>query len=143
MAEEVNPLDPGAFVVRPYFGRAKLSVSDNNQDSGDTVRAFVITGGRATSDIKLDFQAMLSVVPDPTRTRPALTLERAKLVESCLVEPLSVAEVAVRLKVAIGVIQVLAGDLVSEGYLKLHSTDSELLHNIAFLERLSHGIRAL
>jgi Protein of unknown function (DUF742) len=143
VAEDPNPPDPGAFVVRPYFGRANLSVSDNNQDSGDTVRAFVITGGRATSDIKLDFQAMLSVVPDPARNRPALRLERAKLVESCVAEPLSVAEVAVRLGVAIGVIQVLAGDLVSEGYLKLHSTDSALLQNIAFLERLSHGIRAL
>ena len=73
----------------------------------------------------------------------SLAFERRKVYEACRAEPLSVAEVAVRVGVPIGVIQILAGDLIGEGLLKPHTADRTLHSDIAFLERLSHGIRAL
>jgi Protein of unknown function (DUF742) len=102
-----------------------------------------MTGGRAKSNAKLDFQAMLSIVAGSQDKGRQLTFERAKVYESCRAEALSVAEVAVRVGVPIGVIQILAGDLIEEGFLKPHTADRNLHSDIAFLERLSHGIRAL
>jgi hypothetical protein len=131
-------------VVRPFLNRSgSFAVTDVDHERSNSVRAFIMTGGRAVADNPLDFQAMLSTVPASLPLAEKLTFERAKVVEVCRLEPLSVAEVAVRIGVPIGVIQILAADLLREGFLQAHMTDHQINADIALLERLAHGIRAL
>lgn len=120
-----------------------MSISPGGGSATDTVRAYVMTGGRAASRTFLDFQSMLSVIPAALHVAGNLTFERAKIVEHCRTEPLSVAELAVRVGVPIGVIQIIGGDLVEEGFLQAHTTDRQISGDIALLERLLRGIRAL
>ncbi len=138
-----SPPGGGFPLIRPFLNRSTSTSLSETTAGGDSVRAYVMTGGRAKSNAKLDFQAMLSIIAGSQDKARQLTFERAKVYESCRAEALSVAEVAVRVGVPIGVIQILAGDLIEEGFLKPHTADRNLHSDIAFLERLSHGIRAL
>ncbi len=130
-------------IVRPFLNRGSMSISQENMSGPDTVRAYIMTGGRASSKVKLDFQSMLSVIPAALQVANNLTFERAKVVDHCRHEALSVAELAVRIGVPIGVIQILGGDLVEDGFLQAFTTDRHITADIALLERLLRGIRAL
>jgi Protein of unknown function (DUF742) len=138
---EPPPIPPS--VVRPFLGRAGLSISSNATSGPDTVRAYVMTGGRTSSRTKLDFHSMLSVIPAALQIANTLNFERAKVIEHCRNEVLSVAELAVRIGVPIGVIQIIGGDLVEDGFLQAHTTDQNINADIALLERLLRGIRSL
>jgi Protein of unknown function (DUF742) len=138
----MKPPDAAPSIVRPFLKQGVERTRDTGAGS-QTVRAYVMTGGRASSRIKLDFQSILSVIPAALQVSNNLTFERAKVVELCRTEALSVAELSVRLAVPLGVIQILGGDLVEEGFLQAFTTDRHITNDIALLERLVRGIRAL
>jgi Protein of unknown function (DUF742) len=133
-------------VARPFLGRMNPradSLMDTRVD-GDTVRAFMITGGRAIAgDGWLDFETMLEAMPSLRTNRALLRFEPAKIADLCTAETLSVAEIAARLTLPIGVIQVLARDLVDDGLLQAHEPDPDIASNVDVLQRLIHGIRNL
>ena len=71
----------------------------------------------------------------------SLGSERARIVEACF-EPCSVAELAVELGMALGVVIVLVGDLVEAGYLETtHSDPVEI--ELDELTRMIERVRAL
>lgn len=143
MADHPESPSDGLPLIRPFLNRAAPKTTGDSSIGAEPVRAYVMTGGRTKSSITLDFHTMLSIVPGAHGEGSRLTFERAKVFEACKGDPLSVAEVAVRVGVAIGVIQILAADLIEEKLLRPHIADRKLHSDIAFLERLSHGIRAL
>ncbi|HUO36837.1 MAG TPA: DUF742 domain-containing protein, partial [Mycobacterium sp.] len=70
---------------------------------------------------------------------------KGKIVELCATRP-SVAEVAARLSLPLGVARVLVGDLVAEGYLRvLHTLDdrSTVEERRELIGRTLRGLRAL
>jgi hypothetical protein len=57
--------------------------------------------------------------------------------------PVAVAEVAARIGLPIGVVQVLAGDLVNAGVLLRSESSKSLADDVLFIERLIQGVAAL
>jgi hypothetical protein len=87
--------------------------------SHDLVRPFVMTGGRTRVEHRdLRLETMLKTVRQP----PGLPTEQDAILRACQ-QPLSVAEVAARLDLVVGVAAILVGDLVAGGMLEVHHTD--------------------
>jgi hypothetical protein len=108
------------------------------------VRAYMMTGGRTTTDgVKLEFETMLSLSAPGRRRQPQLLFEQAKIAAALVDETLSVAELAVRLNVPIGVAQVLCADMLGEGLLEQHAAASNVSEDVSLLTRLINGVRAL
>lgn len=102
-----------------------------DEEAGPVVRAYALTGGR-THSVHSDFDLIAIIetvdevaeepaVPPPpgaARVEPVLSPEQQKIREICRV-PLSVAEVASDLGLALGVVRVLLGDLLGHGLIKV------------------------
>ncbi|MET9385056.1 DUF742 domain-containing protein [Streptomyces sp. NPDC002928] len=106
-------------------------------EDADFVRPFIITGGRAEplqADLRLETLVVAVGVPDET-----LTFERRHIVAVCE-RPTTVAEVADRVGVPLGVAKVLISDLVVAGQLACRQP-AEL--PLQMLERIRDHVRAL
>jgi hypothetical protein len=105
------------------------------------VRAYLITGGRAdVTERRLAYETMLR------RTRKAsednLLYEKADIIGLCS-EAVSVAEISARLQLPIGVVRVLASDMLGEGFLTAHAGSPDKTNDVTLLTRLINGVRAL
>ncbi|MCX4760913.1 DUF742 domain-containing protein [Streptomyces sp. NBC_01275] len=106
-------------------------------EDADFVRPFIITGGRAEplqADLRLETLVVAVGAPDET-----LAFERRHIVAVCE-RPTTVAEVADRVGVPLGVAKVLISDLVVAGQLACrHPAELPL----QLLERIRDHVRAL
>jgi hypothetical protein len=101
------------------------------------VRPFIITGGRsepAQADLRLE-----TLVVAVGTSREPLALERQQIVALCE-QPTTVAELADRVGVPLGVVKVLISDLVVAGRLACQQPAELPLH---MLERIRDHVRAL
>ena len=105
--------------------------------TGTFVRPFVITGGRTrATDASLRLETMVQAVRAPARR---VSVEHARIVETCW-DPNSIAEVAAKCAMPLGVAMVLVGDLVDAGCLEVHNpVEIEL----STLTRMIDRVRAL
>lgn len=103
------------------------------------VRAYLITGGRASA--QLGYETMLSA--DPVAPVQDVQFERASILDACRGPALSVAEISVHTALAIGVVRVLAADLVDEGLLIAYHGGSDKASDVTLLTNLIAGFRAL
>jgi len=71
-----------------------------------------------------------------------LAHERRRIAELCR-EPISIAEVAARLGVPLGVARVLVGDMATDGFVDVHRPHTTDRPDLKLLERVLGGIRAL
>ena len=63
-------------------------------------------------------ETMLQATADGREALTAVRFERAEIVRLCQSDPLSVAELSARMHVPIGVVRVVASDLLAEGFLE-------------------------
>jgi hypothetical protein len=106
-------------------------------DDATFVRPFIITGGRsepAQADLRLE-----TLVVAVGTSREPLALERQHIVALCE-QPMTVAELADRVGVPLGVAKVLISDLVVAGRLACQQPAELPLHT---LERIRDHVRAL
>ena len=106
------------------------------------VRPYVLTGGR-TQPVGplLAFDTTVRTRPtDPTLDPP--TPEARRILELCDV-PTSIAELAGRLTIPVGVVRVLVDDLGTLGAVTVNTPTPAAATNVGLLERLLDGIRAL
>lgn len=85
------------------------------------VRPFVITKGRTRSE-RRDLRIETLLRSTGTAVTDTLLPEKLNMLRCCR-EPRSVAEVAAELGLVLGVVTVLADDLIGEGFLEVHHTD--------------------
>jgi hypothetical protein len=102
------------------------------------VRPFLVTGGR-TRPLRDGLRIESLVSAQPAALSAPLRFELRRIVELCQ-EPRSVAEVAVRLGVPLGVARVLVADLVSGGYATCQEA-AEIPTDV--IERIRDRVRAL
>lgn len=107
------------------------------------VRPYALTAGRTRTTVDLPLEATLRL--DPSATRRAWGDDvKGKIIGIC--DTRGVAEVAALVQRPIGVVRVLLGDLVEQGYIHVQatltekSTDNE---RFDLLERTLRGLRAL
>jgi hypothetical protein len=105
------------------------------------VPAYAMTGGRTRSTgPDLPIETMVSSTPEGLRELTALRFEGREIVLLCR-RPQSIAEVAARVKIPIGVARVLVSDLAEAGMLAVHRPEGDRPDR-AILERLLSGLRA-
>jgi Protein of unknown function (DUF742) len=103
------------------------------------VRPFMLTGGR-TRPLHDGLRIETLLQAAPAALSAPLRFEARHIIELCQA-PMSVADLAVALKVPLGVIRVIVADLVTDGYLRIEQQLGEL--PIALIERIRDRVRAL
>jgi Protein of unknown function (DUF742) len=139
--------DTEAALVRPFLSRSEGDTPRAEESSDETeaamVRSYAMTSGRARGTIELEIEAMLQVTPGGLVEAGSLKFERAAIVHLCRSEILSVAELSARLKLPIGVIRVVASDLIEEGVLEAFLPSFTVAEDVDLITRLIEGVRAL
>jgi hypothetical protein len=85
------------------------------------VRPYTLTAGRTRARISLPLEAQIEVAESENQHRWLPNDVRADIVKYCATRP-SVAEIAAKLNLPVGVARVLVADLVEEGHLRMLST---------------------
>ncbi|MHB1137545.1 MAG: DUF742 domain-containing protein [Microthrixaceae bacterium] len=131
---------PGRDAVTPAGGGSDAPGHESDEGPDENlVRPFVITGGRTRhATVHLRVEALVVA----TEIAPAgpLQFEHAAIIEVCQ-QPISVAEVAARIGVPLGVAQILVGDLADAGLVRVHEATS--IATPALLLRMIDAVRAL
>ena len=130
---------PSATHRRFPRGASGYRGDDQGDDLDDLViRPFLLTGGR-TRPAQEGLQVETLVQCRPGALSPGLRFEARGIVDACQA-PASLAEIAARLRMPIGVARVLVSDLIAEGYLQMVQ-NAEL--SVQLLERIRDRVRAL
>jgi len=101
------------------------------------VRAYVLTGGRTRTQRVLLVETFVSAVPGPAFTQ-SLSPE-ADAIFRCCSSRRTVAEIANALKLPLGVVRVLLGDLERKGLIQIHP-DAASVPRRELLERVLRGL---
>ncbi len=116
----------------------------SSDDSTPIVRPYARTRGRTRSDYDLPIEALVTtvdgVVSDDARMNP----EHRPIADLCR-QVQSVAEVAARLTLPLGVARVLLGDMARVGLVTVHTTagDATGQPEVELLEKVLSGLRQL
>jgi hypothetical protein len=113
-----------------------------SDDEARLVRPYVLTGGRtepAAADLRLETM-IVAIGKPPSEDLPSA--EGRTILALCS-EPTSLAEIAARARLPIGVTRVLVADLAEAGLLETTSTPTDHHHDVAFLQKVLDGIREL
>ncbi|MEV7554022.1 DUF742 domain-containing protein [Amycolatopsis sp. NPDC089917] len=112
--------------------------------SGSRVRPYTRTGGRTRTAHDLALEALVSTSEDGRRYRGVRTMEHRQICDLCL-DTRSIAEIAAHLRLPLGVVKVLVGDMADAGLVLIHQTELILgdSSSRAFMERVLQGLRAL
>ena len=124
---------PDADPPQPEQRHADAAVAD-----GTLVRPFLVTGGR-TQPLRAGLRLESLVHSSSAALSAPLRFELRQIVDLCQT-PITVADVAARLRVPLGVARVLIADLVSGGYATV-ARDTEV--SIDVIERIRDRVRAL
>ena len=106
------------------------------------VRPYTITAGRTKSTVDLPMEATLRLQPSAADQEWG-TDAQGRIVEIC--DNKSVAEVSAAVKMPIGVVRVLLGDLVEQGFVGVQATltdSSSRDERLDLIERTLRGLRA-
>lgn len=141
-----QPDPPESSLLRPYLNagrRPEPEAPDAEPTVDFSVRSFTMTSGRSRATVQLAFESMLQTTPIGVANQQALTFERATIVEMCVAETLSVAELSARMHIPIGVVRVLAADLIAEQFLQAFVASTNVGDDVSLIARLIAGVRTL
>lgn len=121
--------------------------ADDDQDlfeaTASLVRPYAWTGGRTRSRVPLEMETLVS-----TASRfgigGGVGFEYQSVASLCR-HPHSVAEVAAKLSVPLGVARVLLSDMAEQGLIKVHDSvaDDDIAAHLVLMERVLSGLRRL
>jgi hypothetical protein len=118
-----------------------------DDEAGPMVRAYTITGGRTRPDSGQDMDLIAVIVADPdpdAESDETLDDQHLALLDLCRRAPLSVAELASEADLAVGVVRVLLGDLLSDGRLRvIRPVPPAELPDAGLLRDVINGLQAL
>ncbi len=115
-----------------------------SDDAVPIVRPYARTRGRTRSDYDLPIEALVTTNDGATASAPFVNPEHRPIAELC-VQVQSVAEVAAKLSLPLGVARVLLGDMARIGLVFVHTTagDETGQPEVALLEKVLSGLRQL
>ena len=131
---------------RPYLtarGDPGDSGVEAEQGTGSRLPPYLMTSGRTEPvDSTLEIEAQVMTTDLGAAASAGLSFEQRDIVELCATT-MSVAEVAARLKLHIGVARVLVADLAALGYLLVARPSPSLSHDPDLIERVIRGLQAI
>ncbi|HEX2772957.1 MAG TPA: DUF742 domain-containing protein [Micromonosporaceae bacterium] len=112
-------------------------------DAGPVVRPYTMTGGRVRPEAgAFDLVAFVVAGAPPSATDHMQPEHRSILLRAQ--KPVSVAELAAHLDLALGVVRVLLGDLLAAGLIDMHEPPaSPRFPHDDMLKAVVHGLRSL
>ena len=112
-------------------------------DSSPLVRPYALTRGRTRARYQLPIEALVSTTDNGRSRLPGREPEHQRICELC-VELKSVAEVAALMRMPLGVVRVLIGDMSDTGLVSVQQPGTDDGQpNLALLERVLIGLRNL
>lgn len=114
---------------------------DRGPDIG--VRPYFLTGGRTRTARPLGVETLVRTTDEGRDALGTLRFERRSIAAMCDGDGVSVAEVAARVGVPLGVARVLVADLADAGIVDVHDAPARIEDDISLIQRLIHGVRAL
>jgi Protein of unknown function (DUF742) len=113
-----------------------------DDDAGPLVRPYAVTGGRTHAGrFELDLITLVVAI-DPDMHAPLVEPEYAEVLRVCNY-PSSVAEVAAKLDVPLGVAKVLISDLIERNYIIFRSSWQPTTPDLDMMQKVLDGIRNL
>jgi hypothetical protein len=111
--------------------------------SGSRLPPYLMTSGRTEPvDRTLEIEAQIMTTDLGAASSSRLSFEQRDIVELCATT-MSVAEVAARLKLHIGVARVLVADLAALGYVVVQRPSHSLSQDPDLIERVIRGLQAI
>jgi uncharacterized protein DUF742 len=127
----------------PRRSRDGGPLDDSWELGARVIRPYILTGGRTRPAAPtLAVEAMLEATGDGLACAPDLPPEQRHAVTLCRL-PLSVAEVASRLSMPLGVVRVLVAEMVDDGWLHVFDATTDLAVDVALLQRLIARVKAI
>ncbi len=117
----------------------------DDTDEPQLVRPYTLTAGRTNSRVDLPLEAPIQTLATTKPPRWPGNDVRGQILTLCADSP-SVAEIAAVLSLPLGVARVLIGDLVTQGYLRVHTTLGDSItddERRELIGRTLRGLRAL
>ena len=106
------------------------------------IRPYALTRGRTRAAVDIPLETIVRVAPNaPASGRDIGPDERTIL--DLAAQPISLAELSAHLRMVIGVVRVLVGDLVAEGLLTRSAIQTTNQPDASILERVLNGLKAL
>ncbi|WP_434451340.1 DUF742 domain-containing protein [Lentzea sp. E54] len=142
---EQLPYTTGSQPVYSTGAQPAVRPEENSSaDSGSLVRPYTRTGGRTRPDYDLAIEALISTSERGLERDAAVLPEHRSICGLC-VDTRSVAEVAALLRLPLGVVRVLIGDMASMGLVLIHQGGLVVgdRPSMEFLERVLSGLRRL
>ncbi|MGI8721343.1 MAG: DUF742 domain-containing protein [Geodermatophilaceae bacterium] len=115
-----------------------------SDDATPIVRPYARTRGRTRSDYDLPIEALITTINGAGSDVARMNPEHRPIADLCR-KVQSVAEVAARLTLPLGVARVLLGDMARIGLVTVHTTagDATGQPEVALLEKVLSGLRQL
>jgi len=136
-----DPAHPAVPGVRPFLQSLQPATAEPPaEEQSGSLRPFVITSGRVSGldpEIGMETQVTVHRGAQPARLPP----EKRAIVALCA-EPLSVAEISARLRLHLGVVRILVGDLRAAGQLDVHVLETNFPDPETIM-RVIRGLRSL
>ncbi len=126
------------------FGDSGYLVVDDFGDEASRVRPYAWTGGRTRASVELQLETLIST-SDLGEDVAQLNQVEYRAVGTLCRHPHSVAEVAAKLSVPLGVAKVILSDMAELGLISIHRTfaDDDIAAHLVLMERVLSGLRRL
>ncbi len=151
MDEPAQPGGEHASPVRPFVdgvraGSAPVARPDGDGPPGGRFaapapRPFLVTAGRTRGAVSVPLESQVVATALGRAAVERLAFEYRDIVALCA-EPLAVVEVAARLRLHVGVAQVLIGDLTHQGLVATYEPSGDVSDDVATILRVIDGLRA-
>jgi hypothetical protein len=149
--EHADPAEEGfGWLLNPDAGEPERVVPeppvsiDDLGDEAAMVRPYAWTRGRTKANYDLKLETLISATELAADETLLPQLEH-RAVSSLCRYPLSVAEVAAKLSIPLGVARVILSDMAELGLISIHRTfaDDDIAAHLVLMERVLSGLRRL
>jgi hypothetical protein len=139
-----EPYPPVDDAHRYYGGTNPVpSASPPSAERSSLVRPYAVTGGRTAPRLQLAMEALVSSATSIHQDLSILTPERQAISSLCR-QVHSVAEISALLRMPLGVVRVVVGDMAAEGLVHVHQPQLDAgKPDLNLLERVLSGLRRL
>lgn len=119
--------------------------SPRQDPRGNLIRPYAVTRGRTEPVSHIAIEAVLVTTPKGKQEAAFAGRDKQRIATLCDGGPLSLAEIASHLRMALGVTRVLVADMASEGLLTVHDSTAHegYEERMELLERVLSGLRKL
>jgi hypothetical protein len=145
MTDDIPGLGPHSpSQIRPYLaGHGDDQQQPPNDPDVSPLRPYLLTSGRAEPvDDTLEIEAQILTSELGIASHERLSFEHRDIVTLCTAT-MSVAEVAAKLRLHIGVARVLVADLAAAGYLTVWRPGAGLSDDLDMIERVIRGLQEI